>query len=360
VIEIALHPLGLLLVCGLVIAAAVGSMQAGLLRSAAVLGLGCALLACFTPQLVGCPDRRIGPLCLGSSAAALIGLAGAHGLVAAREVRRVPGEVVYATVTDRVSLTVTSAQASFAVFLDGALKFTTVDERRYYERLVHPALVAAPRRGRVLLLGSGDGLAEREILRHPDVQRLTLVVLDRTLADLSSRLSFLRTLGGSALRSPRVHIVEREPIVWLETTSETFDVAIVDLPDPQDYRQAKNYTRYFYQQLAARLAPGGVAMVQATSPFKSPEAFATIRRTLEAAGLVTLPCRAPVPLLGEWGFILASRGPIEMRGVLPPGLVTLDAATLATAFTLPPDTAASEPGQVSTLDDQPLVELMQP
>ncbi|MEZ4393312.1 MAG: hypothetical protein R3A48_19680 [Polyangiales bacterium] len=53
---------------------------------------------------------------------------------------------------------VTRQHGGTNLFLDGNLQFASWDEHRYHEALVHPAMAAAPRRARVMILGGGDGL----------------------------------------------------------------------------------------------------------------------------------------------------------------------------------------------------------
>jgi spermidine synthase len=159
------------------------------------------------------------------------------------------------------------------------------------------------------------------------------------------------------MSSPRIHVIEQEPIVWLGETGAQYDVVIVNLPDPLGYVEAKNYTRYFYRRLRDRLRPSGVAAIQATSPFRSPQTFASVDRTLRAAGLSTLAYRAPIPMLGDWGFLLAARTPLQVPRRVPEGLTFLDTAGLARLFQLPTDVRSRDPGVVSTLHEQPLVDI---
>jgi spermidine synthase len=253
---------------------------------------------------------------------------------------------------------VTSGQDAFELWIDGNLALSSIDEARYAEALVQPVLAVAPRRSRVLVLGTGLGTIEREILRHGDIEAITLVVLDRRAVTLGQSLTWLRTRTRDALASPKLRIIEAEASVWLdESSDDTFDVAIVDLPDPHSYVEGKTYTRWFQRALARRLTPEGVVAIQATSAFSTPRTFDNVSRTLAAAGYFTLPYHAPVPTMGDWGFVLGFRtrpaAPLSFERAAP----FLSGAAPPDLLALPPDTLPREPSLVSTLAEPHAVEL---
>ena len=364
VFQRSLQPVQLVLVVlGLGVVAAATTLI-GLLRTAALLALAFGVLAFWTPALFryldGRPLRSSTILQSTSVAvllAATLGMAGAEVWVSVEDLRRYPSDIVYTRSTDRRHYVITSGQQAFALFVDDQLRFSTIDEQRYHEALVHPAMAAAREHSSVLVLGGGEGLIQREVLRYPDVERVAVVVVDSTVADLARKIGWLRKRTHDSMNSPRVHVIEQEPIVWIGESREQFDVVIVNLPDPLGYVEAKNYTRYFYHRLRQRLRPAGVAAIQATSPFRSPQTFASIERTLRAAGLSAVPYRAPVPMLGDWGFLLAAKRPLDVPRRVPDGLTFLDAPGLARLFRLPADVRSREPGVVSRLHEQPLVDV---
>jgi spermidine synthase len=357
-IDRALHPpLAGALALALGLAAAAAAVI-GLLRSAAAIGLLLALLSAWCGPLTQFLERR--PLSHARAArifsffalaAGFGGFFGAEALVPASELALHGNRIVFAARSERASYVVTSGQDAFELFVDGRLALSGLDDQRYHEPLVHPALSVAPRRARVAVLGLGHGSELREVLRHPDVTEVWLVVPDRTLPELAKRLVW--PAQGPVLRDPRVRLVQREAAVWLAQGTDRLDVVIVDLPDPASAIDGKNYTRHFYRLLSERLAPDGVAVVQATSPFGSPRTFGGILRTLEAAGLSTRPYRAPVPSYGDWGFVLASRQPVAEP---PPELDRwLAGSTRLECFGLSADMLAFGEARVSTLDAQVVV-----
>ena len=247
-------------------------------------------------------------------------------------------------------IVLTQGRDSTRLFLNGNLQFSSRDEYRYHEALVHPAMAAhgAPRR--VLVLGGGDGMAVREVLRHPSVQQVTLVELDPAMTRLFSRDERLVALNQGALRDPKVKVVNADAFTWLGTHDEVFDVVIVDFPDPTSHAIGKLYSTTFYAVLERHLAASGYAVIQTTSPLLARQSFWTVVATLEAVGLQTTPYHAHVPSFGEWGFVLAHRRAWQAPRQLPTGLRFLTVQGLPALFDFPPDMARLEmpPNRLST------------
>jgi spermidine synthase len=263
--------------------------------------------------------------------------------------------IVYAVSSPFQRIVLTRRGDDLRLYLNGNLQFSSRDEYRYHEALVQPALgrVAAPRD--ILILGGGDGLAAREVLRHPGVESLTLVDLDPEMTRLFSRTPTLTALNKGALSDPRVRVINADGFRWAREARTRYDAVIVDFPDPVDFSVGKLYTETFYRELKRLIAPGGLAVVQSTSPLIAPNAFWTVATTLESAGLTTRPYHAYVPSFGEWGFILAANGPIAAEARILPGRF-LNAATASRLFDFPPD-MARRAAPVNRLDNQALVRL---
>ena len=283
----------------------------------------------------------------------------AAGFVAAERLQRI-GEVagygepvIYARSSRYQRIVLTQSDDDLRLYLNGNLQFAARDEYRYHEALVHPALgrVAHPRE--VLILGGGDGLAAREVFRHPSVERVTLVDLDGAVTGLFRNTAALARLNRGSLSDPRLAIVNTDAFLWARSARGRYDAIIVDLPDPVDYSIGKLYTQSFYAELRRLLAPGGMMVVQSTSPLIAPAAYWTVATTLEAAGFATRGYHAYVPSFGEWGFILAAGRPIPGRAQFPAGRF-LTPATERLLFDFPPD-MARRPTLVNRLDNQVLV-----
>jgi spermidine synthase len=239
--------------------------------------------------------------------------------------------------------------------LNGNLQFSSVDEYRYHEALVHPAFQAATQRAHVLILGGGDGLAAREVLRYGDeVKQVTLVDLDGAMTKLALGAPELAALNGRSLADPKLRVINDDAMQWLTQTDERFDVVIVDFPDPNNFSLGKLYTTKFYALLKAHLAEGGVSVIQSTSPLFARKSYWCIDTTIRAAGFATRPYHVWVPSFGEWGYVLAGEGNLAARHPLPEGLRFLSDDTMDVLFQFPKD-MDRVPAEVNRLNNQVLV-----
>ena len=252
-------------------------------------------------------------------------------------------------------IVVTQSDGEVRLFLNGDLQFSSLDEYRYHEALVHPGLAAVDAPRRALVLGGGDGMAVRELLKDERVEQVTLVDLDPVVTEIFRDHEGLATLNDHALRSPRVDLVNADAFVWLEEDAGAYDFIVIDFPDPSNYSLGKLYTTTFYQRLAAHLNPGGIVAIQSTSPLVSRQAFWCIVETVRAAGLEVAPYHAPVPSFGEWGFVVASRQPFQIPQRFPDGLRFVTPAVTRSLFEFPPD-MSKVPADVNHLNNQILVQ----
>jgi spermidine synthase len=285
----------------------------------------------------------------------LLGLVKANKITSLAEDEMFADEIVYTKDTPYQRIVITRGRAGFQLFLNGNLQFSSTDEYRYHEALVHPAMLLANKPRRVLVLGGGDGLALREILKYPSVTQVTLVDLDPDMTMLSSRFPLLAELNQRSLSDNRVRVINRDAFVWIEETAEEpFDAAIIDFPDPNSFALGKLYTTHFYRQLRSRLTRDAAVSVQSTSPMFARNSYWCIVRTLEAAGFAVRPYSTSVPSFGLWGFALARSSPFEIPTQPPLGLKFLDDQTLRAMFTLSTD-IGPVPVEVNRLDNQALV-----
>jgi len=284
----------------------------------------------------------------------VIGVIKADSLTSLAEDDLFIDEIVYSRTTPYQRIIVTKNRAGFQLFLNGHLQFSSADEYRYHESLVHPAMALAVAPRRVMVLGGGDGLALREVLKYPSVEQVTLVDLDPDMTNLSNALPLLAELNNHALSDGRVRVVNRDAMIWLEENAESFDAAIIDFPDPNTFALGKLYTTRFYRLLKERLAPDATVGVQCTSPLFARTSYWCIVRTMEAAGFAVRPYHTPVPSFGVWGFALARREPFEPPARAPAGLRFLDDDAMRALFVLPAD-LAPVPVEINRLDNQTLV-----
>jgi spermidine synthase len=285
----------------------------------------------------------------------LIGLIKANTLTSLAEDEMFADEIIHSKDTPYQRIVITRGRAGFQLFLNGNLQFSSTDEYRYHEALVHPAMLLANNPRRVLVLGGGDGLALREILKYPSVEHVTLVDLDPYMTQLSSHFPPLAALNHRSFEDRRVQVVNEDAFVWVEETSEQpYDAAIVDFPDPNTFALGKLYTTHFYRMLRSRLNENAAVSVQCTSPMFARNSYWCIIRTLEAAGFAVRPYYTAVPSFGIWGYALARASPFELPRNPPAGLRFLDDQTLAAMFTLSTD-IGPVPVEINRLDNQALV-----
>jgi spermidine synthase len=329
----------------------------GLVRTSLLFGLLNALVGLWSTWLLGpvlANPMRLRVKAVGLSLFLVVGLALGDRLTTFYEDQLYADEVVHASNSPYQRIILTRGKRGFSLFLNGNLQFASIDEYRYHETLVHPALVRAGSVERVLILGGGDGLAAREVLRYPEVKSITLVELDPAITGLATGYRELAELNGHSLSHPKMRIINSDAMKFLEEGDGLFDAVIVDFPDPNNFSLGKLYTTGFYKLLKRRLAPDGVAVIQSTSPLFARRSFWCVNETLKAAGFWTEPYHALVPSFGEWGYVLVSHQQVPRRRELPRGLVFLDDATLASLTQFSPDMGPM-PTEVNRLNNQVLV-----
>ena len=285
-------------------------------------------------------------------AATLLALWQSERLVSVADAGLYQDSIILDRATPYQQITVTRHRDRVRLFLDHSIQFDTIDEYRYHEMLVHPAMGLAPRARDILILGGGDGMAAREVLRHDGVETVTLVDLDPEVTTLFRDHPDLAPLNDHALSDPRVTIVNSDAWEYIEHAEALFDVIILDLPDPKTLALSRLYSRGFYGLLAERLTAQGLIVTQAGSPLFARQAFWSVVETFESApnplrpgapGLWTLPYHTYVPSFGAWGFVIAApqahrTGPLP----LPEGLRHLTADAWIAAQSFPADMARLE------------------
>lgn len=271
---------------------------------------------------------------------------------------RTYGRVLHAEDTAYQRLLLTRREGDLELYLNGHLQFSSRDECRYHEALVHPALASTPRARRILVGGGGDGLALREILKWPEVEHVDLVDLDPRVTRLALSQPDLKSLNEASLSDRRVTIHNQDAFQWVQRERPPYDAILLDFPDPTSLGVGKLFTTTFFARVRKILGPDATLMVQATSPLLSPNSFWTIERTMAAVGLRTRPMRVFVPSFGDWGFVLAKSTEFKPPLPIPPGvsLRCLDGHALLRLSEFPTDTAPQTVA-VNRLDNQILVQL---
>ena len=330
----------------------------GMARSALLFGLLNAAVALLTARVFRLHLPRYRSLKWRSYAVLLLLLMAfifANRWVFQAEQRYFGDPVVFESHSPYQRLVVTQWKDDTRLYINGNLQFSSRDEARYHEALVIPAMQAAAQHSRVLILGGGDGLAAREVLKYPKVGQVTLVDLDPDMTRTFQTAAKLVALNQNALNHPKLRIINDDAAQWLQHTAAQFDVIIIDLPDPSNFALGKLYSVPMYRLVARHLAAGGKLVVQSTSPYFAPHAYWSVVATLEAAGLKTAPYHVYVPSFGEWGYVLAGAEAdfrLPIRVDVPTRF--LNAAEMAQMFRFPADMARREV-EPNYLNNQKLV-----
>lgn len=264
-------------------------------------------------------------------------------------------QVIFSRSSAYQRIVLTRNKDDLRLYLNGNLQFSARDEYRYHESLVHPPMLFHRDPSRVLILGGGDGLAAREVLKYPEVDSITLVDLDPAVTQLFTGNNMLTNLNRHSLQHPKLKVVNEDAFQWLRNQAASYDVVIVDFPDPSSYAVGKLYTNTFYRLLRKVLTNESVVVIQCTSPFVAPQSFWCINTTLEHTGYHTLPFHCYVPSFGEWGYIMASPDSLTDKGNPPPqGLRSFSREAFSQMRYFPADMQAKDP-EVNKLNNQALV-----
>ena len=274
----------------------------------------------YTPVLIGSfnllvaslilwyfPDRLTRPRILNAQFVALflvsvLAFAVAKPIILYGEQHKYKDKIIYQEQTRYQKIVVTQWKDDYWLFINGSTQFSTYDEERYHEPLVHPLMGLIKERKDILLLGGGDGLAAREILKYPDLENLTLVDLDPAMTRLARQDKVFLGINQGSLNDPRVRVVNQDAYQFIKNSGDLYDAVIIDLPDPKSVSLSLLYSLGFYKMVEKHLKPFGAMVTQSTSPLYSPEAFLCIKKTMEAAGFSTVPYQNSVPSMGQWGW----------------------------------------------------------
>lgn len=278
-------------------------------------------------------------------------------LVSFLEVQNYRERIVFKKHTKYQRIVLTQQSGEMKLFLNGNLQFSSADEYRYHESLVHVGLARISNPKTVLILGGGDGLAAREVLKYPSIEKIVLVDLDDQMTHLFQNNQMLVELNNGALNNPKVEVINQDAFVWVKNNKQTYDFVIVDFPDPSQFALGKLYSRTFYGYLRSTVGPEGLITIQSTSPYVAKKSFQIIVNTLKDADFFTKPYHVYVPSFGEWGYVLASKQDMDINApvtALPAGLRFLSQEMVPYLFQFSKDLLA-ETTEINRLNNQILV-----
>ena len=232
-----------------------------------------------------------------------------------------------------------------ALVLDGKWQSSQHDEFIYHEALVQPAMIMQGGPKKVLILGGGEGATIREALRWSSVERVVMVDIDPEVVQACRE--HMEVMHQGSWDDPRLELVFDDAWVYLENTTEAWDVIISDLTDPlEEGPSFKLFTREFYEIAKKALAPGGKLVAQA-GPVSPVEValHARLCNTLADVFEDMVSYCAPTPSYGRaWGFALCSAEAMD----LTPDPAKTDALI-----------AAKVKGELKLMDGRTLLGLLQ-
>ncbi len=231
-------------------------------------------------------------------------------------------KIIFKKQTLYQNIVLTKWNDDYRMFINGSIQFSSTDEYRYHESLVHLPMSMAGSHENVLILGGGDGMTLREVLRYDDIGKVQLVDLDPEVTKLARENDIFKKLNDNSFSDPRVTIINADAFKFIENSSEVYSVIIIDLPDPNNTGLGKLYTKEFYNIVANRLAKDGYLVTQATSPYFAPKSYWCINNTISASFGETIPYHAHVPTFGIWGFVMASNSVrVDSTGIIDKNFV---------------------------------------
>ena len=252
-----------------------------------------------------------------SGAGMILGMLFSENLASGIEQGLYRDKVIYSEQTPYQKLVLTKHKDDVRLYINGNIQFSSSDEYRYHEALVHVPMSAANKREKVLILGGGDGLAVREVLKYKEVQQIDLVDLDAGVTELCRSNKDIKKLNEGSLDRAKLKIYNEDAYEFLENNAgkALYDVILVDMPDPNSETVNKLYTDLFYRLCSRNLSEEGVMAVQSTSPYYAGDAFWCIHETVKQEMPFVYPYHVQVPSFGDWGFQLASKTEIQIENL---------------------------------------------
>ena len=248
-------------------------------------------------------------------------------------------------------IVITKSNDDVKLFLNRSIQFSSTDEHRYHEMLVHVPLTLHENPKNILILGGGENLASREVLKHTNVKSIDVVDIDQMMFDLSKENKFLLNINKKASLNPKVHLITDDAFTFLKNNSKQYDVIIADLPDPSVDAIAKLYSKQFFGLVKRSLKTDGIFVTQSGEVYYSNTAFSCIRNTVNEIFMHTKTYQVYVPSFGFWGFTIAKNADFDEKNhrKLPEDLKFLTENVYLSSFEMPKDIRVVET-KINTID----------
>jgi spermidine synthase len=247
--------------------------------------------------------------------------------------------VIYSEQSPYQHIVLTKGKENVNMYIDRVIQWSSADEYRYHESLVHIPMGSRQNIKSVLILGGGEGLALREVLKYKELDTIVIVDLDPAVFNLAQTNPLLKEINNNSLAHPKVKMISEDAFTFLKNNNTKFDFILSDLPDPVNETIARLYSDLFFKLCYRNLSENGCLVSQATSPFYTPRSFWCIFETIKSIGFEKVrPYHALVPSFGDWGFVFAEKKETAFKNfIFPTGLKFIDSTTLQSLFYFPID-----------------------
>lgn len=252
----------------------------------------------------------------------------------------------------KIVLTQNKDNNDVRLYLNRAIQFSSKDEYRYHELLVHVPLTMHENPKAVLILGGGENLASREVLKHQSISLIDVVDIDSTIFHLAKTNKLLLEINQNASKDSRVNLVVDDAFTYLKENMKQYDIIISDLPDPSNDAIARLYSKQFFMLIKKNLKEDGVFVTQSGEIYFSNMAFSCIKNTVNEVFDHVAVYHTYIPSFGDWGYTIASNKSLNntTHQKLPNDLKYLNEIEYKNAFIFPKDIQIAAT-KINTIDN---------
>ena len=248
-------------------------------------------------------------------------------------------------------IVITKKKNDVRMFLNRVIQFSSLDEHRYHEPLIHIPISCLKSPKRILVLGGGENLASREILKHPDIASVDVVDIDSMMFHLARYDKLIKEINGGAAQNKKVNLITDDAFAFLYMNTKPYDLIVADLPDPSNESIARLYSVQFYLLVKRNLKSDGLFVTQAGEIYYSNTVFSCIYRTVNKVFEQAKVYHSTIPSFGNWGFIMAANNEINSNfSLIPDNLKFLSKKQAEFSFLFPKDIIIAET-KINTLDN---------
>lgn len=191
------------------------------------------------------------------------------------------------------------------LLLDGLVMVSDKDETGYHEMIAHIPAFTHPHPQTALVIGGGDGGTVRELLKHPSIQKIDLVEIDRIVTEAC--VEYMPNIS-CGLKDTRVSVFFEDGIEWVKNKENYYDIILVDSIDPMGPAVGL-FQKPFYRDVFKCLTPEGIIAAQGEPPIYKGFVAGDMVRILKEFFPVATAYQSFIPTYpsGHWLFVIASK-----------------------------------------------------